>query len=156
MSPVAEPVTFTGRADDMSPLAEPVSFTGRADDMSPLAEPVTFTDRADDMSPLAEPVTFTGMAARRSLLKDPQTLINCTFVLGVLPSGYAKLSYKIVGMSITGVGVDPRMVVVYLAGQGAIKAPIDVVYEVICKECYVWNTAGSRRLSMDVPEMPDN
>ncbi|KAF7837202.1 AP-5 complex subunit mu [Senna tora] len=51
---------------------------------------------------------------------------------------YAKVSFKIVGASLSGIAVDPRSVSIY----PAVKAPVEYSTQVISGDYILWNTLG--------------
>ncbi|GKV39109.1 hypothetical protein SLEP1_g46923 [Rubroshorea leprosula] len=51
---------------------------------------------------------------------------------------YAKVSFKIVGASISGMSIDPKLVTIY----PAVKAPVELSAQVISGDYILWNTLG--------------
>ncbi|GLT99263.1 hypothetical protein SLE2022_167100 [Rubroshorea leprosula] len=51
---------------------------------------------------------------------------------------YAKVSFKIVGASISGMSIDPKLVTIY----PAVKAPVELSAQVTSGDYILWNTLG--------------
>lgn len=55
-----------------------------------------------------------------------------------------------IGASLSGISIDKRMVVVFLAGKGAVKTPVECSNEVVSGDFILWNTLGNARMAASV------
>eukprot|EP00241_Pyramimonas_parkeae_P015051 CAMPEP_0114278592 /NCGR_PEP_ID=MMETSP0059-20121206/1422_1 /TAXON_ID=36894 /ORGANISM="Pyramimonas parkeae, Strain CCMP726" /LENGTH=574 /DNA_ID=CAMNT_0001398807 /DNA_START=624 /DNA_END=2348 /DNA_ORIENTATION=+ len=65
-------------------------------------------------------------------------------------TGYARVNFKMIGASLSGISIDKRMVVVFLAGKGAVKTPVECSNEVVSGDFILWNTLGNARMAASV------
>mmetsp|Transcript_7472 Transcript_7472/g.24810 ORF Transcript_7472/g.24810 Transcript_7472/m.24810 type:complete len:536 (-) Transcript_7472:3346-4953(-) len=65
-------------------------------------------------------------------------------------TGFARVSFKLAGASETGVGIEPREIVAWSAGVGALHAPVELTTSVVsAPDAYLlWNTLGESRESL--------